>query len=204
MVAMNDLLKVVLPALLTAIVAIMAGLIGYAKWRQKRKKTAVADFELERRSAYKAIWEKLEAIHFDLRMGMLAARDLLGKIQDLNKEIFILAPYLGDDLHREANSYVKEVDVFCQMVRSRGSEDDVVVLAGTQALGPDADMELREQEWRVIGVRNGIKHKVSASLKNEQKKYQVVLEWSRYSVRQLLGEKGRGCRAKGQDECRIS
>jgi hypothetical protein len=137
---MNDLAKIALPAS----IALLGTLIGlgfaYRQSRRRGREDAEAAYGTDRRAAYKALWEHLEAVHAYARSLKVDQREFDTMVREVNLQVLRTEVYLESDERRLVDAYLRhlmELGTSAASLSSSPSAEREVYITGAPAVTPE-------------------------------------------------------------------
>lgn len=139
---------ILIPVIITAV----AGLVGtgITLWYQSRqtKKKASQEgsdqFVLERRAAYKELWERAEGIHAAMRTDEGAPADFNKLLADLNTFIMKQSLYIERADWQLANEYLEAVKRYRKIMDQAGTDEMKEAMSSTAADLPTGGVNIQE------------------------------------------------------------
>jgi hypothetical protein len=98
----HDLIGPLLALLGTVLVA----LLGYRQWKKQQESSRSAAFVGERDKAYKELWQKLEAVHLNVRIEAFELEKFNQLVQAANIHVIESALYLDQGVQHQVNNYM--------------------------------------------------------------------------------------------------
>lgn len=120
----DETLNAIIPALIALIGTLITVIIGVWQFRSNKKTERSQRYTQQQQDAYGGLWEKLEAVHIQLRVDRVNSDQHKQLVQDVNSYILKNAIYLDDEDHKIANQYLTQLRDYEQMIRSM--DDDAM------------------------------------------------------------------------------
>jgi hypothetical protein len=108
-----------IPALIALIGTLLTILVGVWQWRKQQQQARTASFNSDRQTAYKTLWEKVEAVHIKLRTSAGDEAAIRSLVQDVNGFILQNRLHLEAQDHQLANEYLKALQTYDQAIRTQ-------------------------------------------------------------------------------------
>jgi hypothetical protein len=90
--------------------------LGYRQWRRQQETTRFSTFVIEKQSAYKGLWEKLEDVHIKVRTEEVSQAEFNVLLREVNSYILRHALYLNDEDQVLSNEYLRMVFRFKEVL----------------------------------------------------------------------------------------
>jgi RNase adaptor protein for sRNA GlmZ degradation len=146
---MLDLLKVLIPAVLALLGAMVAALLAHKRWKHEQQSVKADPFASARRDAYKALWERLEEVNLALREDSKSNTFLFESLKEVNTLFLQNSLYLDAEDQALMNRYVEALHRWRGAIFTSGNEDVASAFARTWMSIPtevDADIEKSNRE----------------------------------------------------------
>ena len=155
--AMNEYLKIILPASIALIGTIITIFIGYRQWKRQQESSRNATFVAEKQSAYKGLWEKLEEVHIKLRTEEVGISEFNGLLREVNSYILKQSLYLEPQDQTLSNQYLKTVHRYAEIVLGCGNKEARDEMANT---GPGLPLETIKEFRSLHDERDRIRNSI--------------------------------------------
>ncbi len=119
----EDTLNAIVPALIALAGTLITVYIGIWQWRSTRNTERSQRYSQQQQDSYRGLWEKLEAVHIQLRVDRVDSDQHTKLVQDVNSYILKNAIYLDDADHTAANQYLKVLRDYEQLIREMGDDE---------------------------------------------------------------------------------
>jgi hypothetical protein len=139
-----EYLKIILPASIALLGTIITVLIGYRQWKRQQETSRYGAFVSERQSAYKGLWERLEAVHVKLRTDDINRSDFNDLVGEVNSYILQQSLYLDEHDQLLSNQYLKAVYKFREAVMDSGDAEAEEEMATTAKVVPRVTQNARQ------------------------------------------------------------
>jgi hypothetical protein len=132
---MDDLSKVVIPAVIALVGTLTVALIAYSQWRRQAQVSRRLKFGEERVRAVQELWDKVQNIHLEARKSVDNPRDddvVRDQLKDFNSFIIRRALYLESEEVSLARHYLASVEKFVALLRLSANmqiQDDFAITA---------------------------------------------------------------------------
>ena len=156
---MNDLAKVALPASIALLGTVIGLVFAYRQSRRRGQDDAQAAYGTDRRAAYKALWEHLEAVHAYARSLKVDPREFDTMVREVNLQVLRTEVYLESDERRLVDNYLRHLMQLgtsaAALSLSSPTAEREVYLTGEPVMTPEASdflavLESVEHEREVL------------------------------------------------------
>jgi hypothetical protein len=158
---MQDLLKVVIPAVL-ALVGVLAGLVlAHRRWKHDEKRSNKGAYESARKDAYRELWSRLEEVNLALREHRSSNPLLFDSLKQINTFFLKNSLYLHETDQALVNNYVAALHRWRTAIYTLGNEDVQSAFSKTWIQMPaSADAEIGEASRQVAEIRATILERI--------------------------------------------
>jgi hypothetical protein len=139
-------LRIVLPALIALIGTLVVAYLGYRQWRRQHALTRAGSLLIEKQTAYKSIWNKLEDVNVAVRAETFTKQQFREAVKSVNVELMKSGLLLEGDEQVVVHDYLGALQAFGEKLAEVDHEeyaDEVEDVALTMGNRIDAE-ELRE------------------------------------------------------------
>lgn len=158
---MQDLLKVVIPAVL-ALAGVLAGVVlTHRRWKHDEKRSNQGAYDDAKKEAYRELWSRLEEVNLALREHRSSNPLLFDSLKQINTFFLKNSLYLHEADQALVNSYVAALHRWRSAIYTSGNEDVQSAFAKTWIEMPTAvDAEIGEASREVAEIRATILERI--------------------------------------------
>lgn len=110
-------INAIVPAIIALIGTLLTIYVGFWQWRKQTRIQQTSPFVSEKQTAYKGLWERLEAVHVKMRVEILDPAETKKLLQETNDFILKQSLYLDAADYALANDYLKKLQQFTDLVK---------------------------------------------------------------------------------------
>jgi hypothetical protein len=153
---MPELLKTILPACIALVGTILVAIVGYRQWKRQQELARYGSFLSERQSAYKRLWERLEAAHLYVRTEAFEREVFQELLRAANVHMIVEGLLLRDGEKERVNRYLQALEVLGRCLASeaagRAREEARETLYATGAIPPAVLRAVKglESAWAAV------------------------------------------------------
>ena len=103
---MSDLLKTIAGPVVALLGSIAVALLGYRQWKKQQDVVRFGGVLLDRQATYKALWEKVEAVHLFVRSETFDRDRYLALVRDVNTHMIHVGLLLDHGEKQRVNQYM--------------------------------------------------------------------------------------------------
>ena len=157
---MSNFLSKVLPAVISAVGALLVALLGFYQWRKQQKHSRLSDFDTARRKAYENLWSKLEEVNLRLRDQSADNRTLHTQLKDANTFFLQNSLYLEESEQGFINDYISALHHLRSLIYTSSNENVVSVWEQTGVMTPEFDEKINLAVKDVDSIRQKLKSRI--------------------------------------------
>lgn len=103
----SDTLKTIAAPALGLLGTVIVAFVGYRQWRKQQDQVRYGNFLADRQAAYKQLWQKLEAVHLNVRSKCFQEAEFNALVRDVNVHLIQAGLLLDQGEKKRVNEYME-------------------------------------------------------------------------------------------------